>query len=307
MALDKCQLGDDVRKKEWKLDSLGRVLLQRTKFLVLDEATSSVNTATKVDPILEQKWETLEDERARDDAINTIRSSMPAAMVLGDYVIERNHHYFDSDDEEDDEYDESYEDGLVCRRMSLDTTDFEEGEDESSLGRRRGKVVDSGRQVRSHLIPKHSTCSDGDGIFPIKYALFQPLSSIKQIIVHPNTVFCYSNMFDAMVDAAYYSMVALNFSGIPVVTESGWPWLGGTEPAATIENAEAYNNNLIHRVLNNSGPPSQPSVPVSTYIYELIKNNFWELIKGCVLHCERRCRSKFLGNWFGLGLWAWES
>ncbi|KAF9603865.1 hypothetical protein IFM89_038123 [Coptis chinensis] len=116
--------------------------------------------------------------------------------------------------------------------------------------------------------------TDGDGIFPIEYALFQPLSSIKQI-VDPNTVFRYSNMFDAMVDAVYYSMVALNFSGIPVlVTESGWPWLGGTnEPAATIENAEAYNNNLIRRVLNNSGPPSQPSVPVSTYIYELFNED----------------------------------
>ncbi|XP_047332369.1 ABC transporter C family member 3-like [Impatiens glandulifera] len=63
-ALDKCQLGDDVRKKEEKLDSLvtengenwsvgqrqlvclGRVLLKRSKILVLDEATASVDAAT---------------------------------------------------------------------------------------------------------------------------------------------------------------------------------------------------------------------------------------------------------------------
>ncbi|KAF5206531.1 ABC transporter ATP-binding protein/permease VMR1 [Thalictrum thalictroides] len=63
-ALDKCQLGDEVRKKEGKLDSpvaenggnwsmgqrqllcLGRVVLKRSKILVLDEATSSVDTAT---------------------------------------------------------------------------------------------------------------------------------------------------------------------------------------------------------------------------------------------------------------------
>ncbi|XP_058105054.1 ABC transporter C family member 7-like isoform X3 [Magnolia sinica] len=63
-ALDRCQLGDTVRRREGKLDSavtengenwnmgqrelvcLGRVILKRSKVLVLDEATASVDTAT---------------------------------------------------------------------------------------------------------------------------------------------------------------------------------------------------------------------------------------------------------------------
>lgn len=63
-ALDKCQLGEDVRKKEGELEStvlengenwsmgqrqlvcLGRVLLKKSKILVLDEATASVDTTT---------------------------------------------------------------------------------------------------------------------------------------------------------------------------------------------------------------------------------------------------------------------
>ncbi|KAL8170927.1 hypothetical protein V2J09_022731 [Rumex salicifolius] len=116
--------------------------------------------------------------------------------------------------------------------------------------------------------------TDGGGIFPLDYALFQPLSSVKQI-VDPNTLYHYDSMFDSMVDAAYYSIQALNFSQIPiVVTETGWPWQGGdNESDATLDNAETYNNNLIRRVLNNSGPPSQRNMPINTYIYELFNED----------------------------------
>ncbi|XP_072988665.1 glucan endo-1,3-beta-glucosidase 4 [Typha latifolia] len=114
----------------------------------------------------------------------------------------------------------------------------------------------------------------GQGIFPIEYALFRSLNPNNQI-VDPNTNFYYTNMFDAMVDAAYYSMQAMNFTGIPIiVTASGWPWLGGpNEPDATIDNALAYNSNLIIHVLNGSGTPSQPTTQVNTYIHELFNED----------------------------------
>lgn len=115
---------------------------------------------------------------------------------------------------------------------------------------------------------------NGQGIFPLDYALFRSLNPNNQI-VDPNSLLSYSNMFDAMVDAAYYSMQALNVSGIPVlVTATGWPWLGGdNESDATIDNALAYNSNLMLHVLNGSGPPSQPTIPINTYIHELFNED----------------------------------
>ncbi|KAL1535938.1 glucan endo-1,3-beta-glucosidase 4-like [Salvia divinorum] len=113
-----------------------------------------------------------------------------------------------------------------------------------------------------------------NGIFPLDYALFKTLSPVKQI-VDPNTLFHYNSMFDALIDATYNSIADLNFSGIPiVVTETGWPSFGGSiEPDATSGNAELYINNLIRRVSNDSGPPSQPAVPINTYIYELFNED----------------------------------
>ncbi|KAK9113234.1 hypothetical protein Scep_020753 [Stephania cephalantha] len=115
----------------------------------------------------------------------------------------------------------------------------------------------------------------GNATSSIDYALLKPRLARSKQIVDSNTGLRYLSMFDAMVDAAYYSMGALNFSGMPVVvTESGWPSIGGAnEPDATMENAQTYVTNLIHRVFDKCGSPSQPQFPTSTYIYELFNED----------------------------------
>ncbi|KAK9108728.1 hypothetical protein Sjap_016788 [Stephania japonica] len=129
------------------------------------------------------------------------------------------------------------------------------------------KNTESFFMLNAHPYYGHTT---GNATSSIDYALLKPLALSKQVL-DSNTGLHYSSMFDAMVDAAYYSMGALNFSGIPVVvTESGWPSIGGAnEPDATMENAETYVTNLIHRVFDKCGSPRQPQFPTSTYIYEM--------------------------------------
>ncbi|GFP92646.1 glucan endo-1 3-beta-glucosidase 2 [Phtheirospermum japonicum] len=109
-----------------------------------------------------------------------------------------------------------------------------------------------------------------NGVIPLDYALFRPLAPNKEA-VDANTLLHYTNVFDAMVDAAYFAMADLNVTNVPVlVTESGWPSKGDSnEPDATTDNANTYNSNLIRNVLNKTGTPKHPGIAVSTYIYEL--------------------------------------
>ncbi|CAN8312016.1 unnamed protein product [Cochlearia groenlandica] len=112
------------------------------------------------------------------------------------------------------------------------------------------------------------------GVVPLENCLFKPLTPSKEM-VDPNTLLHYTNVLDAMVDAAYVSMKNLNVSDVVVlVTESGWPSKGDSkEPHATIDNADTYNSNLIKHIFDRAGTPLHPEMTPNVYIYELFNED----------------------------------
>ncbi|XP_020681165.1 glucan endo-1,3-beta-glucosidase 13 [Dendrobium catenatum] len=105
----------------------------------------------------------------------------------------------------------------------------------------------------------------------LDYALFNPTSDV----IDPNTGLVYTNMFDAQMDAIYFALMALNFRTLKVmVTESGWPNKGSAkEAAATSDNAQSYDTNLIRHVINDTGTPAKPGEEIDVYIFSLFNEN----------------------------------
>lgn len=105
----------------------------------------------------------------------------------------------------------------------------------------------------------------------LDYALFQSSSEV----IDPNTGLLYTNMFDAQIDSIYFALMALNFRTIKImVTETGWPSKGSPkEKAATPDNAQIFNTNLIRHVINDSGTPAKRGEELDVYIFSLFNEN----------------------------------
>ncbi|ONK81131.1 uncharacterized protein A4U43_C01F25630 [Asparagus officinalis] len=94
-------------------------------------------------------------------------------------------------------------------------------------------------------------------------------------MVDPYTKLRYDNMLCAQVDAVMFAMARLGFGGIEVrVSETGWPSKGDSdEYGATVENARAYNRNLLLRQLRGQGTPLRPKQTLEVYLFALFNED----------------------------------
>ncbi|PPD85514.1 hypothetical protein GOBAR_DD17544 [Gossypium barbadense] len=77
------------------------------------------------------------------------------------------------------------------------------------------------------------------------------------------------------VDAVRSALDAMGFKNVEiVVAETGWPYKGDSdEVGASIENAKAYNGNLIAHLRSMVGTPLMPGKSVDTYLFALYDEN----------------------------------
>ncbi|ONI16226.1 hypothetical protein PRUPE_3G086200 [Prunus persica] len=105
----------------------------------------------------------------------------------------------------------------------------------------------------------------------LNYALFKKNAGIQDT----KTNLHYDNMFDAMVDAAYFALEKAGFEKTEViVSETGWASKGDeNEAGADPKNARTYNYNLRKRLMKKKGTPHRPKMEVKAYIFALFNEN----------------------------------
>jgi len=73
------------------------------------------------------------------------------------------------------------------------------------------------------------------------------------------------------VDAVFSALNSMGFKNVEImVAETGWPYKGDdNEVGPSIENAKAYNGNLIAHLRSLVGTPLMPGKSVDTYLFAL--------------------------------------
>ena len=99
---------------------------------------------------------------------------------------------------------------------------------------------------------------------PLPYCLF---TNTKPQFTDSNTNLPYYNIFDAQYDATYFALKALGYDLPLVVGECGWPTAGGMN--ASVDNATAFNQNLIDHIKKGKGSPAVPSSSLTTFLFEM--------------------------------------
>ncbi|XP_010263687.1 PREDICTED: glucan endo-1,3-beta-glucosidase 7-like [Nelumbo nucifera] len=100
----------------------------------------------------------------------------------------------------------------------------------------------------------------------LAFCLFQPNAGRFD----SGTNIKYMNMFDAQVDGVRSALVRLGFEVEIAVAETGWPYKGDSnEVGPSMENAKAYNGNLINHLRSMVGTPLMPGKSIDTYLFAL--------------------------------------
>ncbi|GMG98444.1 hypothetical protein Nepgr_000284 [Nepenthes gracilis] len=112
---------------------------------------------------------------------------------------------------------------------------------------------------------------DNPGQVSLEYVLFEPNPGTTD----PNTNLHYDNMLYAQIDAVYSAIKAMGHTDIEVlISETGWPSKGDPDEAgATLDNARAYNGNLLERIRKNETTPGKPSVPINVFVFALFNED----------------------------------
>ncbi|RZB67485.1 Glucan endo-1,3-beta-glucosidase 3 isoform A [Glycine soja] len=152
----------------------------------------------------------------------------------------------------------------------------------SSAGSFRPELVDpvfkpmldflreTGSYLMVNVYPFFAYESNAD-VISLDYALFRDNPGV----VDPGNGLRYYNLFDAQIDAVFSALSALKYDDVKiVVTETGWPSKGDSnEVGASVENAAAYNGNLVRKILTAAGTPLRPKADLTVYLFALFNEN----------------------------------